>query len=647
MMGKGFKLGQSRWSAIKGLSVLGAGAFLLGAALPVAAVIGNRFNPNRLSQPELMASTLAELGTHPGVEAFPRAVDSSRVCRSTARFLQEQPVTGEVKSSSNVGNGPFQGAALQQATIAFNPDQFQRLAGAHWPQIHEQARLARVPILMYHDVLSEPEVFFDLVPEQFESQLQLLLESGFTPVTLDQVVQHLRTGLPLPEKPVVLSFDDGYAGHYDHVFKLLQKYNVPGVFSIFPGKVDGDIVGRSTLTWEQLKTMAADPLVTIASHSVTHPLDLTQMSDDEIAYEVTASKARLEEQLGIPIKYFTYPAGHYDERVANAVADAGYLAGLTMRQTNEQFAGASESLLAIERLGQSNLDWLLDQAWGGTLETTEDSELAATTESNIGVPNSAVVPGTFDFAAPVGVQQLTLEDIPLALITGGRPVTIHADSRYQLPEILDGTNAIAGVDGGFFSLEYLDSNVMIGPVLSQSSRRFVPGNASENPRLNGRPLVLIGPDEVKFLPFSADRHNTLAGMQQALPQVTDAFVAAAWLVKEGEPQPASSFGTLFDYDANRHRAFWGINAAGQPVIGVSKHLVDSVTLGQLLAQAGLRDAVMLDSGASTSLAYEGESLVGYIPRPVPHAVVLIPPDEDNGAACPLVVTGADQPEGLL
>jgi biofilm PGA synthesis lipoprotein PgaB len=643
MMGKGFKVGQSQWSAIKWLSVLGTGAFLLGAALPVAAVIGNRFNPNRLNQPELMASTLAELGNHPSVEAFPKAVDSSRVCRSTAGFSR-----ADIQSVAGVDDGLFQGAALQQATIAFNPDKFQLLAGARWPQIHEQARLAQVPILMYHDVLAEPEVFFDLVPEQFEAHLQLLLENGFTPVTLDQVVHHLRTGLPLPDKPVVLSFDDGYVGHYEHVFNLLKQYNVPGVFSIFPGKVDGDIVGRSTLTWEQLQTMAADSLVTIASHSVTHPLDLTQMSDDEIVYEVTTSKSRLEEQLGIPIKYFTYPAGHYDERVANAVADAGYLAGLTMRQTNEQFAGASESLLAIERMGQSNLDWVLNQAWGGTLETTEDNELAATTESNIGVPNSAVVPaGTFDFAAPVGVQQLTLEDIPLAMITGGRPVTIHADSRYQLPEILDGTNAIAGVDGGFFSLEYLDSNVMIGPVLSQSSRRFVPGNSSENPRLNGRPLVLIGPDEIKFVPFSADRHNTLAGMQQELPPVTDAFVAAAWLVKEGEPQSASSFGTLFDYDANRHRAFWGINTAGQPVIGVSKHLVDSVTLGQLLAQAGLRDAVMLDSGASTSLAYEGESLVGYIPRPVPHAVVIIPPDQDSGTACPLVVTGSDQPEGLL
>ncbi|MBD0336920.1 MAG: phosphodiester glycosidase family protein, partial [Cyanobacteria bacterium Co-bin13] len=134
---------------------------------------------------------------------------------------------------------------------------------------------------------------------------------------------------------------------------------------------------------------------------------------------------------------------------------------------------------------------------------------------------------------------------------------------------------------------------------------------------------------------------TLSGLHQAAKGVTDAFVAAAWLVKDGAPQPANSFGTLFDYDANRHRAFWGINVAGQPVVGVSQSRVDSVTLGRLLAELGLQDAVMLDSGASTSLAFQGESMVGYEPRPVPHVVALIPPEKVSGL-CPLKMEEALQ-----
>nr|MDJ0773871.1 phosphodiester glycosidase family protein [Mastigocoleus sp. MO_167.B18] len=145
------------------------------------------------------------------------------------------------------------------------------------------------------------------------------------------------------------------------------------------------------------------------------------------------------------------------------------------------------------------------------------------------------------------------------------------------------------------------------------------------PKLTGRPLVLINNKMAKFVPFSSEKHNTLKGIQSELNSVNDAFVAAAWLVRNGEPQPRETFGDLYGFDAIRFRAFWGINQNGQPTIGVSAKPIDSVRLGKVLAEAGLQEAVMLDSGASTSLAYEGESLVGYTPRPVPHVVALFPP----------------------
>lgn len=614
---------RSRRSTIKTMAAIGSGAFLLGAVVPIASALTTK---GVGAVPAPITPVLLTFLTSPGVDAFPTVVSSEKLCRLPLNLVRDPASPSDADTL-----GLFQGGALQQASIALGQSGLHQLAAEPWPNIHPQARLARVPVLMYHDVLPEPEVFFDLLPEQFEQHLQRLLEQGLTPISPDQLVQHLRTGAPLPEKPILITLDDGYVGHYEQVYPLLQKYQVPATFFVFPGKVDGEIVGRSTLTWEQLKTMAADPLVTIASHSVTHPPDLRTLSDEALTMEVVESKRRLEEELGIPIRYFSYPAGHYDERVAQAVADAGYLAAFTMRQSDEQFAGASESLLAIERFGQSNLEALLGQAWGGEGDA---SAISMATAPSLPAPNRQLS-ANFDFSSPVELERRQVDRHSFSLITGGRPVTIHADSRYQVPEILAGTNIKGAVDGGFFSLEYLDSNVMIGPVLSQSTKRFVPGNPGENPRLNSRPLVLIAPDRVSFIPFDANQHNTLAGLYQALPGVTDAFVAAAWLVRDGEPQPPSSFGTLFDFDARRHRAFWGINQAGQPVVGVTHTMVDSVELGQLLHQAGLQDAVMLDSGASTSLAYEGQSLVGYIPRPVPHVVGLIPPEANDGSPCPL------------
>ncbi|MGB3200557.1 MAG: polysaccharide deacetylase family protein [Nodosilinea sp.] len=590
------------------VAALSTGAISMGDVVGVA--------PGATDQPQALDAQLFALLDAPGVDAFPTAVSSERLCRRPRGLA-------EAEDAGQAGETLFQGIDLGSGSKMLGTQAIAQLGAAPWPSLHPQAAEARVPILMYHDVLEPPEVFFDLTPADFEAHLQTILDNGLTPISPDQLVQHLRTGAPLPEKPILLTFDDGYAGHYEHVYPLLRKYQVPAMFFVFPGKVDGDVAGRSTVTWDQLKTMAADPLVTIASHSVTHPADLRTLSDEDLAYEVVESKRRLESELGVPMRYFSYPTGHYDERVAQAVDRAGYLAAFTMREQNEQFAGASESLLAIERFGQSNLTALVDQAWGGPPAPS--------------VAPVEVVDSGANFRTPVDVQKVAWENQSFSIITGGQPVTIHANSRYQLPEIMAGTNLAGAVDGGFFSLEYLDSNVMIGPVLSQSTRQFIPGYSGETPRLNGRPLVLISPSQVLFVPFDAARHNTLAGLAYELPGVTDAFVAAAWLVKDGLPQPPSSFGSLFDYDARRHRAFWGINTAGQPVVGVTHTMVDSVQLGEMLYQSGLRDAVMLDSGASTSLAYQGDSLVGYTPRPVPHLVGLVPPEANDGSPCPLVM----------
>lgn len=537
---------------------------------------------------------------------------SGGFCQSSSTGLSTQ-LTALVNGAVQVANWAGEPeSGLTTLVQNLGPQVAAYLNPSPWPEINERAKEARVPILMYHDILPEKQVFFDVTPEEFEAHLQMIQENGLTPISLDQLAVHLRTGLPLPEKPVLLTFDDGYSGHYEYVYPLLKKYGYPATFSIYTAKV-GKKLGRSSVTWEQLREMAADPLVTIASHSVNHPPDLRELPDDKLQTEIVESKRVLEAELGIPIRHFTYPEGKYDERVATAVQQAGYQTALTMDDLDERFAGQSESLLAIARFGQSRIQDVIAEAWGGSSLPRWSSG--------------------FDFYSPVQRTEATIENTPFIFISGGKPVTIHADSRYQVPEIIEGTDAIAAVDGGFFSLEFLDSNVMIGPVLSQNTGKFVPNKVGENHKITGRPLVLISPQSVKFIPYDPAKHNTLEGVQAEMPGITDTFLASAWLVKDSQPRSAKTFGTLFDFDAARHRAFWGINQGGQPVIGVSVEPIDSVSLGIALAKAGFRDAVMLDSGASTSLAYQGESLVGYEPRPVPHVVALIPPKTATTSDC--------------
>ncbi len=485
-----------------------------------------------------------------------------------------------------------------------------QLESVRWPQLHERAQLARVPVIMYHDVLEETEVFFDITPSRLNEDFRAIQAKNLTPISLDQLVNHLRTGVPLPEKPVVLTFDDGYVGHYDYVYQLAKYYNYPVALSIFTDKVDGNIIGRSTVDWEQVEEMAQDPLVTIVSHSVTHPRDLRELSDAELRYELEVAKERLEDKLGIPIHYFTYPEGNHDERVVEATEAAGYRAGLIMRNDSGKFAGESEDLLTIERFGESRFYEVIESAWGGP-------------------PLPGVKPA-LNFEAPIQRLDVEIDDLPMTLISGGQPKTIHADSRYPLTEIVAQSDAVAAVDGTFFSLEFLDSNVMIGPVMGQNTGEFIPGSSGDIYKLRGRPLVLMSPEEVKFIAFDPELHNTLEGIQQEMPDVTDAFVGAGWLVREQEPQSARTFKNLFAYEEHRFRAFWGINMEGQPVVGATHAQIDSVGLGELLAKAGFYNAVMLDSGASTSLVYQGESLIVFESRIVPHAVVLVPQGDGCG-----------------
>lgn len=277
---------------VRTLLTAGSGAFLLGIAAPWLGPWAMKIDQS----PQSFDRFLLPLAIAPGLEAFPTPNSNDKFCRIN-------PALAGLSLGGEGANSPlFRSVSLNRVAMTLQQASVKHLAVAPWPKLHPQAQQARVPVLMYHDVLERSEVFFDLQPEDFERHLKTLLENGLTPISPDQLVHHLRTGSPLPEKPVLLSFDDGYAGHYTHVYPLLKKYRVPAVFFVFPGKLDGKVVGRSTLSWEQLKTMAADPLITIASHSVTHPTDLRTLDDQALAYEVTESKQRLEEELGIPIR---------------------------------------------------------------------------------------------------------------------------------------------------------------------------------------------------------------------------------------------------------------------------------------------------------------------------------------------------------
>lgn len=196
--------------------------------------------------------------------------------------------------------------------------------GGAQPDQTWQAHPGPVPILMYH-VIGDPEgevPFPDLWlgESDFQAQVDWLADNGYTAVTLVQVQEAWYDGGTLPEKPVVLSFDDGVLGQYVYGLPILEEKGWAGQLNL---KAEG-----SDLSSKQVKKMYRAGWE-IASHTISHP-DLTTLDAASLEEEVAGSKQQLERELGIEIVNFCYPAGQYNDAVIAAVEAAGYRGATTV-----------------------------------------------------------------------------------------------------------------------------------------------------------------------------------------------------------------------------------------------------------------------------------------------------------------------------
>jgi len=180
-----------------------------------------------------------------------------------------------------------------------------------------------VPVLMYHQ-FGDVESPLVVDPGDLVAQLDYLSAEGYRTITLRHLLEHFLSGEPLPPRPVVLTFDDGYRTLYDLVFPLLRERSMVATAFLITGNVS---VRETSVTWDMAREMAELGLE-IGAHTITHP-DLRTLSAAELERQLKGSRRVLEERLGVEVLFFSYPAGRYDDRVREAVVDAGYLGAVT------------------------------------------------------------------------------------------------------------------------------------------------------------------------------------------------------------------------------------------------------------------------------------------------------------------------------
>ncbi|GGV62833.1 hypothetical protein GCM10010294_13880 [Streptomyces griseoloalbus] len=193
----------------------------------------------------------------------------------------------------------------------------------------------RVPILMYHAVAADPGEAtraLSVTPQAFAEQMAVIADWGLTPVTTAGLAAHWRSGRPLPARPVLVTFDDGYEGVHRHALPVLAKHGFPATLFVATGWLRGpyDTGGGldTMLDWDQVRELA-DNGVEIGGHSHSHP-QLDQLDDGTLRSELILCKEIVSDQLGTVPASFAYPYGYSSRRVREAVRETGYAQALAV-----------------------------------------------------------------------------------------------------------------------------------------------------------------------------------------------------------------------------------------------------------------------------------------------------------------------------
>lgn len=478
-----------------------------------------------------------------------------------------------------------------------------------------QSQAQRVIVLMYHDVIARrnrDSTYFDCTSAEFEEQMNFIADNGGSVITIDELYKHLTDGTPVPLRSVVLTFDDDYQGVKDFAAPVLARHKFPATLFVHTGFVGNTTQGRPKMSWDTLRELQKTGLYTIADHTITHPDDITKLSPDEQKKELGESKEKIEKELGIKVTFLAYPVGHNDETTRQIAQDLGYTMAMTMKS---QPAEASPDILQVGRYIQTKLQ----KAWDD-----REKEIACDAPGFV----------EMDLRAPaVTCETGTFAGMRLALVKGGKPVSNLADGRKSVSDFVTDLHGIAGVNGTFFSMAAIksDDNGLVGPSMPEG-RSFAPdGEQDRLIKLVNRPMVLWNDKKMTFVSFSPENMNRELPFRAYMPDMTDAFLAGAWIVHDGKPRSYEQMRPYASQDIQdfRRRVFFGLMADGSIITGASRGSVTTEQLAVAVAEAGAKEAVLLDSGFSTSLVYDGKILAsGHSTpetpsRPVPHAIVLL------------------------
>lgn len=215
--------------------------------------------------------------------------------------------------------------------------------------ILQEYRRDRVPMLLYHRLLPKDRVQANSMTEfdrsyvtfdtAFNEQMTYLHQNHYTTISLDQFLAYQDGRSALPPKPIMVTFDDGFASNYHYAFPVLKKFGMAATIFVTPDTESENFKKYestdSPLSVAQLCEMSANG-ISIQSHGMTHRY-LMGLDADTVRWELLESKQVLEKIVRKPVSYLAIPSGAYDRTVRKLAIEAGYKAVFCMlKGTNNQ-----------------------------------------------------------------------------------------------------------------------------------------------------------------------------------------------------------------------------------------------------------------------------------------------------------------------
>lgn len=230
-----------------------------------------------------------------------------------------------------------------------------------------------LPILMYHHILKEAsrQNAYTISPEEFRGDLLYLKEQGYTPVIIQDLLDYVNDKKPLPERPVMITFDDGYESFHEYAFPILQETGFKAVFAVVGkyadqySQTDDHHIRYSHCTWNQLRQMHDSGIVEIQNHSYDlHTNDKGRQGSKKKSGENIVDYRELlgrdlgkvqeecRENLDWTPTCFVYPFGHISSDALPILKDMGFSAALTCEEKLNYITGDPEQLFHLRRFNR-------------------------------------------------------------------------------------------------------------------------------------------------------------------------------------------------------------------------------------------------------------------------------------------------------